>query len=78
MIFPNPLNPYRYVVLSSGFTFREAAYLNNAMQTPKLPDWAIVDVTTPPNGLFPGKIEDAGFFGEKWEWVPNIQGAMAR
>ena len=24
LIFPNPLNPNRYVVLNSGFTFREA------------------------------------------------------
>jgi predicted peptidase len=78
MIYPNPLNPNRYVVLNSGFTFRESDYLNNSMQTPKLPDWAIVDVTAPPSGLTPGKIEDAGFFGEKWEWIANIQGALAR
>ena len=30
LIFPNPLNPQRYVVLNSGFTFREFDYLNNA------------------------------------------------
>ncbi|HEY8748035.1 MAG TPA: prolyl oligopeptidase family serine peptidase [Tepidisphaeraceae bacterium] len=78
MIYPNPLNSNRYIVLNSGFTFREAAYLNNAMQTPKLPDWAIVDTSTPPSPLAPGKIEAAGFFGEKWEWAPNIQGASAR
>ena len=47
LIFPNPLNPERYVVLNSGFTFREYDYLNNARQVPKLPDWAVVDVTTP-------------------------------
>ena len=29
MICPNPLNPKRYVVLNSGFTFREFDYLNN-------------------------------------------------
>src|SRR5262249_832357 len=30
MIYPNPLNPKKYVVLNSGFTFREYDYLNNA------------------------------------------------
>jgi hypothetical protein len=67
LIHPNPLNPKRYVVLNSGFTFREYDYLNNARQVPKLPDWAIVDVNTPPSARVPGKIVDAAFFGEKWE-----------
>jgi hypothetical protein len=68
-IYPNPLNPERYVVLNSGFTFREYDYLNNARQIPKLPDWAIVDVRTPPDARGPGKIASAGFFGERWELV---------
>lgn len=68
MIYPNPLNPKKYIVINSGFTFREYDYLNNARQTPKLPDYAIVDITTPPDGRFPGKIVDAGFFGEHWEF----------
>ena len=69
-IFPNPLNPTRYVVLNSGFTFREAADLNNARQIPTLPDWAVVDVTTPPDAHNPGKIAAADFFGEAWELKP--------
>ena len=44
LIFPNPLNNNRYVVVNSGFTFREYDYLNNARQTPKLPDWALIDI----------------------------------
>ena len=67
LIYPNPLNPKRYIVLNSGFTYREYDYLNNARQTPKLPDWAIVDVDTAPNSRFPGKIVDANFFGEQWQ-----------
>ncbi len=67
LIYPNPLNPNRYVVLNSGFTFREYDYLNNARQVPKVPDWAIVDTTTPADDRYPGKIVTAGFFGEKWE-----------
>ena len=67
LIFPNPLNPSRYVVLNSGFTFREYDYLNNARQTPKLPDWAIIDISKPVTARTPGGIAAAGFFGERWE-----------
>jgi hypothetical protein len=65
-IYPNPLNPSRYIVLNSSFTFRDYAYLNNARQVPMLPDWAVVDLTTPPNAIWPGKIADADFFDERW------------
>lgn len=69
LIYPNPLNPQRYVVLNSGFTYREYDYLNNARQVPRLPDWAMVDLRTPPNSRYPGKIAAAGFFNERWEVV---------
>jgi pimeloyl-ACP methyl ester carboxylesterase len=71
MIYPNPLNPTKYVVLNSGFTFREADYLNNARQTPKLPDYAVVDVQNPPTPKGWGKLPKAGFFGENWEWLKD-------
>jgi dienelactone hydrolase len=67
LIYPNPMNPKKYVVLNSGFTFREYDYLNNARQVPKLPDWAVVDVTTPMTSRAAGKVVKAGFFDEKWE-----------
>ncbi len=67
LVFPNPLNPTRYVVLNSGFTFRDYDYLNNARQTPKLPDWAIINLRQAPNARTPGGISAAGFFGERWE-----------
>ena len=70
LIFPNPLNPTRYVVLNSGFTYREADDLNNARQIPRLPDWAVIDVTTPPDARYPGKVAAADFFGEAWELRP--------
>jgi dienelactone hydrolase len=66
MVYPNPKNPRRYVVLNSSFTFREYAYLNNARQTSKLPDWAVVDLRTPPGTQWPGAVVDAGFFDEQW------------
>ncbi len=66
LIYPNPENPNRYIVLNSGFTYREYDYLNNARQTPKLPDWAVIDTDTPPNSRWPGLVQDAGFFDEEW------------
>jgi hypothetical protein len=70
-IYPNPLNPKHYVVLNSGFTFREYDYLNNARQIPKLPDYAVIDVDVPMNSRTPGGVVDAGFFGEHWELLPD-------
>jgi len=67
LIFPNPLNPKRYVVLNSGIDFRNDAYGSNALQTPKLPDWAIIDLDTPPGPRWPGKVVTAGFFDEQWK-----------
>jgi hypothetical protein len=67
MISPNPESPERYVVINSGFTFREYDYLNNARQTPKLPDWAFLDVSEGPTFRDPGKVIAAGFFDEAWQ-----------
>jgi hypothetical protein len=71
MIYPNPLNPKKYVVINSGITFREYAEPNNSLQVAYLPDYAVVDLTTSPDGRWPGKIAAAGFFGEKWELLDN-------
>ncbi len=72
MIHPNPLapptphDPGRYVVLNSGITFREDDDVSNARQTPKLPDWALVDITVPPDGKQPGRITAAGCCDALW------------
>ena len=71
MIYPNPLNPKKYVVINSGMTMREYSESNNALQVAYLPDYAVVDLTTPPDLRWPGKIAAAGFFGEKWELQAN-------
>jgi hypothetical protein len=76
-IYPNPLNPRRYVVVNSGFTFREWDYLNNARQTPKLPDWAVIDTRTSPDARAPGKVVAADFFGERWELRPTKRSGRA-
>jgi dienelactone hydrolase len=66
LVFPNPLNPARYIVLNSGIDFRADAYGSNALQTPKLPDWAVIDLRTAPGPRWPGKVVSAGFFDESW------------
>ena len=69
-IYPNGVaNPAvsRYVVLNSGLTFREAHDKTNSLQNPKLPDWAILDITEPPDGERAGKVVAADFFDENWQ-----------
>lgn len=65
-IFPNPLNPKKYVVVNSGFTFHDQS--NNDMQSSKLPDWAVVDITKPGNNYryLPLFVASQGFFDERW------------
>ncbi|MDA0710658.1 MAG: prolyl oligopeptidase family serine peptidase [bacterium] len=63
--YPNPLQPNRYSVVNSGFTFAPNGSQSNATQTPKLPDWAVVDVTVDPTD--PARIKAADFFDEQWQ-----------
>jgi hypothetical protein len=68
LIYPNPLNPSKYVVINCGFTFPQYSSGTNSQQTPKLPDWAVVDMSVPSGERIAGKgILDAAFFGEQWE-----------
>jgi hypothetical protein len=55
------------VVVNSGFTFREFDYLNNARQTPKLADYAVIDTRTPITARGPGEVVEGGFFDERWQ-----------
>ena len=70
LIYPNPVNPKRYIVLNSGFTFREYDYLNNARQVPKLPDFAVLDIDVPVSARAAGGVVAAGFFTEEWGLPP--------
>lgn len=83
LIYPNPLNPERYIVLNSGFTFRPVHDRTNSQQTPKLPDWAVIKTTPAPvvvelegprkgQAVKPAdpaapRVEAAGFFDERWK-----------
>jgi hypothetical protein len=67
MVYPNPKNPNRYVVVNSGLTFREFSNSTNSRQIAMLPDWAVIDIRTPANGIYPGRIAAADFFDESWQ-----------
>lgn len=70
LIYPNPLNPAKYLVLNSGPTHREAHDRTNSLQNPKLPDWAVVDITVAPDAERPGRVVAADFFDEQWQLRP--------
>ena len=67
LIYPNPLNQRKYIVLNSGFTFSRFGHMSNATQTPKLPDWALADMFKPYNAGNSECIKAAGFFDEQWQ-----------
>jgi dienelactone hydrolase len=64
MIYPNPLNRNRYVVLNSGYTFGEAAFKGtNALLYPRLGDWAIIRKSD-------NQVALAGIFDDDWSLGP--------
>lgn len=67
LVYPNPLNPSRYIVLNSGPTMREDSNATNSQQTPRLPDAALVGLDEAPGPMRPGRIVWAGFFNEQWK-----------
>ena len=67
LIYPSPADGTKYVVLNSGLTFREGHDSTNSNQTPKLPDWAALDITVPADANAAGKVVEAGFFDEEWK-----------
>ncbi|HUP77432.1 MAG TPA: hypothetical protein VM260_02650, partial [Pirellula sp.] len=73
LCYPNPMSPNRYVVLNSGLTFREAHDKTNSLQNPKLPDWAILDITQPPSFDSAGKVLAADFFDSQWKAIPRVK-----
>jgi dienelactone hydrolase len=61
LIYPNPLNPKRYVVINSGHTFGDADFRGtNAWLYPRLGDYAVLTET--------GDVALSGFFDEQWRF----------
>jgi hypothetical protein len=67
MIYPNPLNPRRYVLLNSGHTFGAADFRGtNALLYPRLGDYAVLKV----GGDGKSAVVLSGLFDERWQ-VPE-------
>lgn len=61
MIYPNPDNPKRYLVINSGHTFHEAEFKGtNVLLYPRVGDWAVTDIGT-------GKVVAEGVFDRNWK-----------
>jgi len=78
LCYPNPMSPGRYVILNSGLTFREAHDRTNSLQNPKLPDWAILDISEPPNAESAGRVVAADFFDNQWRAMPRVKSPLDR
>jgi hypothetical protein len=63
LIYPNPLNPAKYVVLNTGLTIENRGY-NGDYGTPMWGDHAIVEAK--PGADVPGLVT-GGLFGERWK-----------
>ena len=61
LIYPNPLNPQKYVVLNTGQTFSANRITSGteAVFFPRLGDWAVLTTG--------GQVKTAGFFDEGWK-----------
>ena len=63
LIYPNPLNPKRYVVINSGHTFGDEDFRGtNAWLYPRIGDYAVLTTK--------GDIVVSGFFDEQWRLTP--------
>jgi dienelactone hydrolase len=72
LIYPNPLNASRYVVLNSGHTFHKADFEGtNALLYPRLGDYAVLRLPTKGQGLTVEQVERNGLFDEAWQVYPG-------
>jgi hypothetical protein len=69
LIYPNPNNPERYVVINSGHTFHEADFRGtNALLYPRLGDWAVLKPTPTRDDPTAAEVVAAGLFDENWKF----------
>ena len=74
LVYPNPLNPRRYVVLNSGHTFHEADFRGtNALLFPRLGDYAVLKLARSAANRVEATVELSDFFDEQWQ-LPERKG----
>jgi dienelactone hydrolase len=68
MVYPNPLDPRRYIVVNSGHSFRRAEMAaTNASLFPRLGDYAVLALRQPIGSPVESELMTAGFFDEEWK-----------
>jgi len=68
LIYPNPLNPRRYVVVNSGHTFHERDFrASNSWLFPRLGDIALQKFTRRTDGGYDESITWAALFNTQWQ-----------
>lgn len=68
LIFPNPLNRSKYIVLNSGHTFHDKDFRSsNAWLFPRLGDIAVQKITLQKDGSFQEETVWSDVFGERWQ-----------
>ncbi len=68
LIYPNPLNLKKYIVLNSGHTFHEADFKGtNALLYPRLGDYAVVRPTPTEKAPAAFEVIKAGIFDDSWK-----------
>ena len=74
MIYPNPLNPRKYVVINSGHTMHEKDFkASNSWLFPRLGDIAIQKFEKSKTGGYTESIEWAELFDGEWK-IPEVPG----
>lgn len=69
LIYPNPLNPHRYIVINSGHTFHAAEFKgSNAQLYPRLGDVAVVKFDRQPDGGYREAVISSEIFDVRWAW----------
>jgi predicted esterase len=68
LIYPNPLNAGRYVVLNSGHTFHAADFQGtNALLYPRLGDYAVLKLQPTRTDPLAVRVEVSGLFSDFWK-----------
>jgi predicted esterase len=68
LIYPNPLNASRYIVLNSGHTFHKADFEGtNALLYPRLGDYAVLRLPADGPALAVDQVVQNGLFDEAWQ-----------
>jgi len=69
LIYPNPLNPSKYVVINSGHTFHDAEFKGtNALLFPHLGDYAVVRPMPTAKDPAAFEVMKGGIFDDSWKY----------